>query len=675
MCAQGWNDCPAPALWTQRPANGIMYRQEAFAHVPGGQALRRGDEPLLAWVRFSVADLITALPLEEETELVVKIQAPHLQFSMSLRSNIRLLPHLAMYPRALTMERTRTGVRIVEPDGLVRLGVAPQPHDDIQFLGPYRDNPAYHLRLGLKVRKGAHVDLLLPIVPMERRIFDRELALGYDAALREANRFWAPQPATRASIRVPENFVTEAVRQSERLSCLVSEKNPATGKYCKISGSLHYANLWSTPMSMDLIMLMDTLGHHEFVGRYLEIFRDEQGTVVPPGDAYQPHPGYFSTPAAYKSIDWLSDNGAILYTLSMHGLLSGDAGYIRRFTEAIVKSCDWIKTHRALKGHGGYEGILPSARASDASWKIQSTWSDGWNYKGLVTAVRLLRKIGHPRAAEFARESLEYRAAFQQAFRHKCRTMPTWRDTNGRRQILVPTALTGLPKDERAATRHAFYLDTGSHLVFSGLMDAADPLMRGMMAWFREGPQWKFYRHDSNCWQVPVLDHEMSSCEPTYSWNVFHSWQAGDRLKFLEGMYSLFAGSISRQTFISCETRGGITGNVFSAPLAIYMARLAVVDDQFEAGKLHLLRLMPLAWLKPGAEARFERLPTEFGPVTLRTKVSVDGRTLEVVFKPAFPPGEATAHIVIHRPPIPGLKRLTVNGKAIPVTAKTVHLK
>ena len=218
-----------------------------------------------------------------------------------------------------------------------------------------------------------------------------------------------------------------------------------------------------------------------------------------------------------------------------------------------MKSCEWIRDSRTLKGHGGVEGPLP------------------------------------------------------------------------------PTSLAG---DDKEETRHAFYLDAGPlFLVFSGLLDADDEAMEAIRLWFREGPPREFYRHDSSCWQLPSLHHEMSSCEPCYSWNVFHSWQLGDREKFLEGMYSLFAGAASRKTWISCETRGGITGNIFSAPLAIFMARLAVIDDEWRENELHLLRFIPLAWMGNGQEAVFENPPTLYGPVTLRSRRSTNGKTLDVTFR------------------------------------------
>jgi hypothetical protein len=539
------------------------------------------------------------------------------------------------------------------------------------FALPEEKIPCHRLFLKLPVRRNAHVDVLLPMVACDRETFDRELALGYDGAHRETRRFWKRQLRTATRFETPEADVNDVMRQSVRFSLNLTERNPATGKYAKVNGSWVYADLWTTPGSMDLIMMMDTLGHHDAVKRYLAIFKDEQGTVVPPGDGYTEHPGYYSTPALYKSIDWLSDNGAVLWTICRHALLSGDAAFARDFADSIVKSCDWIREHRARKGHGGYPGVLPPAVATDSQTRIQSVWSTGWNYLGLRAAVQVLERIGHSRAAEFAAEAAAYRDDYVKALRDKCRKMPTWRDARGRTRRFVPTALVG---DEPWESRHGFYLDTGPLFnVFAGLLPAGDPLMRDTLAWFREGPQQRFYRRDSNCWQVPMLDREMSSCEPCYSWNVFHSWQLGDREKYLEGMYSLFAGATSRQTRISCETRGGITGNVFAAPLAIYLARHAVVDDGIADDELHLLRLAPLAWLKPGSQGVYEAVPTVYGPVTLRTRVSQDDRTLDVTYEPAFrhTPGKA----VLHVPPIPGLKTVRVNGKRMTARRGSILLE
>jgi len=695
---QGWVEHDAPLLWTEWWRDGVVLRYYVFAHVPGGEETRTGIEPLFAWIRLEIYEICPALPVEERHGFNLLMHRPHLSASMSMRDNILIWAHgnqkdkqftsieeeklkIFAYPRQLKPEMEKydekSPFRIMEPDGKVRLAIAGGVKGvTAEFFNPVTEDsrPCYRLYIQMPAQKGKYVDVLLPMLPCERDVFDKELSLGYKKALAESAAYWKKITATPTRISVPENEINEAIKHSVRFSNILSERNPETGKLCKINGSWVYADLWTTPMAMDLTMMMDILGHHKAVGRYLDIFREEQGTVVPPGKDYEKHPGYLSTPALYKSIDWLCDNGAVLWVLCMHYLLSGDKEYLNRFIDCIVKSCQWIKDMRAKKGHGGYEGVLPPAVASDYTVQIQAVWAIGWNYKGLSAAVRILKEINHPRAAEFEEEARLYKEAYIKAFKDKCKKMPCWKDNMGRKRKFIPASLSGAAEDERGVTRHAFYLDAGPLFnVFAGLFPEDDPLMRDTIAWFREGPQNKFYRRDSNCWQVPVLDHEMSSCEPCYSWNVFFSWQACDREKFLEGMYSLFAGSLSRKTWISCETRGGITGNVFSAPLAIYLARLSVIDDQIKKGELHLLRLVPLAWLKAGDSMEFVEMPTEFGPVTLRTKMSRDGRELSIQFKDQF--RAKPDKIIVHIPPVPGLRKVILNGKPLNIRKEIAVLK
>ena len=663
---QGWNEDEAPVLWSEWSKNGWRIRSEVFAHIHGGGDVQTGNEPLFLWLRLRVLDPGTASSVEKGQDFDLILQSPHLSAGMSMWDNVRFAPKQAAYPKPLKPESgdldAAKGSRILEADSKVRLAVAPGGDSaGIVFSAADNDQPWHRLQVKLPAKKGAHVDLLLPMLSAERQAFDAELALGYDTTLSETRRYWQKITACATLIETPETDINDCIRQSIRFSNLLTEKNPATGKYCKVNGSWIYADLWATPGSMDVVMLMDTLGYHQMVERYLNIFIEEQGTVKPPGPAYELHRGYFSTPALYKSIDWLSDNGAVLYALATHALLSGDREFIARSTESLIRSCEWITEARRKKNHGGYEGVLPPAVATDNQRVIQGVWSIGWNYKGLCAAVRVLEQIKHPRATEFAREAVAYKEDFVKALRDKRSKTPFWLDKEGNAHALVPTTLAG---DEEAETQHAFYLDCGPlFLVFAGLLEAGDPMMQDTCAYFRWGPNHQAYRHDTNSSQRPVLEHEMSSCEPCYSWNVFHSWQLGDRERFLEGMYSLFAGAVSRQTRISCETRGGITGNVFAAPLAIYLARLAMIDEQLTPGELHLLRLMPRAWLVPGKAAVFRQIPTECGPVTVETRLAIDGKTFDVVYEPMFrvPPSKVWLHV----PPVQGLELMKVNGKSV----------
>jgi len=661
---QGWRDCNTPVLWTEWAWHGYLLRSQVFAHVPGGQSLKRGDEPLFAWVRLLVHYKASAMPVERDFGFGVIINGYDQNTSMEIQHNLIGIP--PKYSRDLNAEpegyRAGEAFRVLEPDGRVRIAVAPGADCKAVFKAGAPCEADSLLFVKLQPREGAYVDLLVPMTPMDREVFDKELALGYDRALKEAEAFWSETPATAAKFDVPEEPINQAIRRNLQFMQLTAEKNPNTGDTYVVTGGLWYGNCtWPTPISIALAAFLDQMGYHSLVEKYLKPFKDAQGTVTPPGRAFKPHPGYLAAPPTHTFVNWLSDHGAILWVMAQHGLLTNDPAYVEQYTPAIIKACEWIQYARRIGGHGGVAGIMPPAVATDEDTQLQSCWTDGWVYKGLTTAVQFLKKIQHPRAAEFEAEAKDYKQAFQTAFRTKMAGMPTWTDSSGKEHRLAPYALSN---QQDWHLRFVFHLDAGPmQLVFAGLMDARDPLMQDTVAWFREGPPAKLYRPYGDVWNhVHCLRHEMSTWEACYSWNIFHSWQLGDRRRFLEGMYSQFAGMLSQQTYTVCESRGGMTSNVLWGPV-VYFARLAVIDDEIRPGELHLLRLCPLAWLRTDRQSSFANMPTVFGPVDLNVKLGSGGNELRVSFSGRF--RQKPAKIVLHIPPIKGLRTVTVNGKPV----------
>jgi hypothetical protein len=213
---------------------------------------------------------------------------------------------------------------------------------------------------------------------------------------------------------------------------------------------------------------------------------------------------------------------------------------------------------------------------------------------------------------------------------------------------------------------HPFYLDTGPlFLVYAGLLDARDPMMSTTLKFFREGPNWRTFDLYGGHEQPAVLVHELSSCQPPSSFNLFHSHQLGDRARFLEGMYSMMAGAHSRTTFTTCETRGGITGLL--SHIDVYSIKLSVIDDFVEPGTLHLLRLTPKAWLKQDHLTRFENVPTVFGPVTITFRVADGGEILDLDYDADF--HHVPKQILLHVPPLPAINQLRINGREVKASA------
>ncbi len=478
---QGWSDNATPVLWTRWQQDGVSLRQEVFAHVPGGGPVKTGAEPLFAWIRLAVENSPSGGAFA-----LVRVNRPHIRTEMDRHKNLIANRAAAAYPQPLRLESeaNQTSHLILDDAPHVRLAVASDSQATVTLIDQRPAGPDAYLKIAIPAVKGGHVDLLVPLVPADRATVDAELALGRDAALQEADRFWAAVPPTASRVDTPERLVNEAARQAVRFCEVIAERHPDTGQYALLSGSWHYEKLWATPTSMNITMILDGLGHHPAAEKYLEIFRQNQGTIVPPGKAYHKHAGYLATPRTFTSIDWLTDHGAILYAAAHHALVTDDPQFIERWTEPIVKACEFIRDFRASTGHGGVEGILPAAVPTDTGVQEQSVWTDGWNYKGLSAAVRLLQRIHHPRAEEFAREAAAYRESFLRAIRAAMPQMPEWTDGDGRQHRFVPTAL---PKG--GDLKFPFYLDTGPlFLVYGGLMNADDPLMRSARHYFRAGP-------------------------------------------------------------------------------------------------------------------------------------------------------------------------------------------
>ena len=662
---QGWaKEHETPVLWTEyRSTDGIVLKSEMFAHITSNEDIVTALEPLYAWVRLSVAH-VDPFRHPATYSMSVQLTKCHLTKNDYLLPTvgINVNPAKAPYPKQLASEAYTdnglTGYRITEPDNKVRMIVLPTEEGRVTF--DETSQGVYNLKVNFNAVEGDYVDILVPMLPELREEIEREAALGYDKALAMSDRYWNHKPETAATFHVPEPFVNDALAQNIKFASVIAEMDHITKEYSYLSGTWHYDGLWMTPGSMVSHMFIDQMGYFDMTKLYSEIFYKNQGTVKPPGSLYQNHPGYFSTPALLRSIDWITDHGAVMHQLATHGLLTGDKEFIDHWTEPLEKACDFIVEYSKMTGHGGIEGLLPPAVATDDSVQTQAVWNTAWNYKGMLVTVRLFEKIEHPKAAEYRAFLTKFKETFVREYRKIAEEGPRWIDGQGRERYKPSTGMTNAP----IPTYGPFYLDTGPMvLVWAELMDADDPIMVDVADFFREGPNRRLWidvlHHTAG--DRPILIHEMSTCEPCYSWNVFHSWKLGDRQRFLEGMYSIMVGAISQNTYISCEHRHAIQGTLFAYPLAFYLAKLSVIDDQISYGDLHLMRLCPHAWISSEEETRFENMPTEFGPVNLKFRRSADGKTLNVTFNADW--REKPNKIILHVPQMIGLETIVVNGQ------------
>ena len=89
------------------------------------------------------------------------------------------------------------------------------------------------------------------------------------------------------------------------------------------------------------------------------------------------------------------------------------------------------------------------------------------------------------------------------------------------------------------------------------------------------------------------------------------------------------------------------------------------MGSQIEPNHLHLLRLVPLAWLSADRLTTFERIPTEFGPVTLQFRLQKNASRLLVTFQPHFRHNPRS--VSLHVPPLEGLADIAIGGQVYTV--------
>ena len=668
---QSWAANPTPVLqtdWAQR--NGVTIRQTVFAHLRGGGEVATGQEPLFAWIRLSV--IAADRPTAPRVGVAIRVARPYIshQYPYTFQDGVVLtgLPDLAKnldggWTAPVTLGGGRRGFKIWQPTGPYGaiFTTGPQP----TWAQPDTSKYIFHIGVELDAVVGAHTDIVLSCVSQNEAVLTEECELGYEAALAQSDTYWSRQPSTAAVVDTPEQHVNEALRRNVQFTDIVAEKIPGSSQYTYLTGSYGYDVLWTTPTSMSSHMFMDLLGQHESVARHLELYRTGQGTTPPPGVAYPAsNPGYYGTPNGLKAVNWLTDHGAVMVAASTHALMTGDRPFITNWLPSLVKACDFIKTACALTGHPGVAGLPPPAVSTDEGHETVSVWNMAWLYKGLTTTVRLLRKENHARATEFADLAATFRTRFLAAFESFNASRPKWRHPDGN---LYPIYSENLTTSQPGGFGEITLLDVGAMvLVWAGLMDASDQRMVKFCDYFRVGPNAAAYGDGSrkNALDRPALIHEMSTCEPIYSWNVFHSWQLRDRARFLEGMYSQLAGAISPQTYIPFEHRTGMCSLPSVAATGAWLVRHAVVDDSIVDGELHLLRLCPLAWLSTGRDTRFLKMPTVHGPVDLtfrKTGASQVTLTWRGTWR------QAPSKALVYGPP--GIGTLVVNGTSYSVPA------
>jgi hypothetical protein len=655
-------------------SKGVVLQEETFVSNAEGSCVGGAwNEPVYLRVRFTVQEAASGnLPVR----LWAQFAKNHMHYAMRQVSNVRIESVAPLYSRKLRASANS----LMDSHGMVVMSAEegfefhpelPAALDSVALREWQLDRNLCEFILPRKI--GAAVELTIPFLPDPPEKMAEVRRLNFVQGRESVTKCWKDEITRGMQVEVPEEALNNLWRFTIPLTFMTADSYPNGDRVLKVS-SHHYEAVWTTPVAMNIVDLIQR-GYWQEAAAYLEPLLNPDGNQPVPntGASFSSTKGFIGAPRDYVAINWVSDNGATLWAASEYYLLSRDEKFLSRWLPGMLESLEWIARERdRTKLRGGQDaGLMPAGRASDAEVLANFFYNDAWTYRGLAEVCRVLEVIGHKDAGRWARERDDYRATFQRAFRDQVQRTMRWRDSSGAWIPFIPTRLDQITNDNPLWA----YLDSGPMLLgVVGLVDPKDETMTWAMQWLTDGPE-THTNPDWHDWSLPTfLRFEMSSLEPCYSWNIYLRFLRGEREKFLEGLYSLAAGSVTRKFRGGVEHRNGIQAvPVTNAVFDNHLRNLLVFENESGQG-IDLLRNSPVAWLRPQKRIRVERAETYFGPLSYNV-VSFGARIEAEVKSPSRTPPR-WIRLWLNHPEGKALSAVTVNGVAIaPAGSNLVEIR
>jgi hypothetical protein len=654
--------------------NGVVLEQEAFVSNSENSCITGAwNDPVFLRVRFTVMEVGSG---SSPIHLWAQLAKNHIHYAMREVSNVRIDFVAPLYARKLQA----SGNRLLDSRGHLVM-FAPQGFRFYPALSPALDSIALResqldrnlCEFTLARRAGATLDLVFPFLPVPPDRAAAILKRDFTEARLSVSKCWENEISRGMQVEVPEEALNNLWRFTVPLSFMTADSYP-NGDHILKTSSHHYEALWTTPGAMNIVDLIQR-GYAQEAAAYLAplLDPDRQQPVPNTGASFSSSRGFIGTPSDYMLINWVTDNGASLWAASEYYLLTRDEKFLARALPAMLGSLEWIARERErtkLRGGPG-AGLMPAGRFTDAENQANFFWNDAWTYRGLAGVCRVLEATGHEDAGRWARERDEYRATFQKTFSEQVQHTMRWRDPAGTWIPFIPFRLGQISPE----SPQYFYLDAGPLMIgVAGLIEPQDITMTWALQWLTEGPD-STGNPDWDDWSRPAsLRYEMSSLEPCYSWNIYLRFLRGERERFLEGVYSLAAGSVTRKFLGGVEHRNGIQAvPTTNAVLDSHLRNMLVFEDQSGQG-IDLLRNSPIAWLGPEKRIRVQRAETYFGPLSY-TVLSTGARIEADIETPSRMPME-WIRLWLNQPEGKALRSVTIDGKPVaPAASNLVEIR
>jgi hypothetical protein len=450
-------------------------------------------------------------------------------------------------------------------------------------------------------------EMLFPHRPLSR---ERAAALAkqsYDDHYQACLAFWLRKLEQGAKISLPEPAVEDRIRAGllhlDVATLGMADSGPllpAVGRYSPIGSE-----------SAPIVQFYDSLGYHELAERSIQFFLDRQR-----------QDGFIETFAGYQL-----ETGPVLWTIGEHFRYTRDVQWARRILPNVLKACryvlDWRRRNMREELRGKGYGLL-EGKVADPQDFFHSFMLNGLAYLGLKRAVEMYGDIDPGAIAEVKRELAPYLADIRRAYAENVVDSPViplrdgswipsfspWAEYRG------PVSLFA---EGGSWFSHFMFASRDSLIgaLYLGIGEVLDPN--------EKLAEWLLYAHQE------LMTHRNAGLSQPYYCR--HDWlhlRRGEVKQFLKTYYNQFAALQDRETYSFWEVYSRVSQHkTHEEGWFLMQTRWMLWIEDYEAGALRLLSMIPRAWLDPGQEIKLEKCKSYFGEFSLRVRANRSPRTVE----------------------------------------------
>lgn len=680
--AQSCMDGFLPIYTTQWLDREIEFTQTAFAaylaESPENESAKRGDEPIVALVRFVIRNttgetrtgrlwMVTGgepetLSLEDgfvrATGRIVADDVPRAQDSVERRWVRRGYDRKLLRARIETFGRgeARPAACCIAPHGI----------------SGYQNAICYDVELA---PRGSHsIVLKIPFVTFRDGEADELLEqLDFDQKLAEMRAYWLSRLGEAAAIDVPDADLADFNRAVYPHILITGDKDIDTGHYMLGAGTWDY-DVFGTE-TIDQVRAIDLQGHHEQARKYLQPWLDLQGSRRMDG-RFKTQDGALhglrvDDEYDYQVGDYSHDHGTVLWWIAEHYLLTRDRNWLESIADRLVKACDYITLERQATMQPGPDGVrawehglLPECHLDDNPewlfWYVINTLC----YRAMVKVAVCLEEIDHADAARIRKDARAFGEDIRRAIDLSIERAPVVRLLDGTYVPFVPVRCRLRGRDV-GWIRDALYGPI--HFIDCGVIDADSPEAEWILRDYEDNV------FPSRLWgrQIDLEKHWFSQGGITIQSNLLPNplvyLMREQPQHAIRAFYNSFAANFYRDVRCFCEhpiaCYGIGAGPFYKTPdEAAFLTWMRYLLLREEGGSLIIAPGTPRSWLEHGKQISCERMATYFGPVSFSIRSGADGGRISATIDPPTRAVPDSIEVRLRHPRGLPVKQVTVNG-------------